>query len=295
MSGKAIRLKARATEVAFYVEDCVGGMRARLGPGSVDVVVTSPPYNLGTRYGTYKDDIPRAEYLAWTGEWVGAVKEVLAEDGSLFLNVGGKPSDPWGPLEVARVAGEHLVLQNTIHWVKSIAIMKEDVGSYPGLTKDVVVGHYKPINSKRYLNDAHEYIFHFTRSGAVELDRLAVGVPYQDTSNIKRWKGASDVHCRGNTWFIPYKTIMRRKRERPHPATFPAKLPEMCIRLHGARRVRRVLDPFLGLGSTAVAAVEAGVPEMVGFELDAEYVDWAVQRLSGEPPERAHQERLGFD
>ena len=54
-----------------------------------------------------------------------------------------------------------------------------DIGKHAwGLSEDVNVGHIKPINSQRYLSDAHEYIFHFTRSGTVDLDRLAVGVAH---------------------------------------------------------------------------------------------------------------------
>ena len=77
----------------------------------------------------------------------------------------------------------HFALQNVIHWIKSIAIQKEDVGRYPGIVDDVSVGHYKPINSSRYLNDAHEYIFHLTRDGGIGLDRLAVGVPSSSTAS----------------------------------------------------------------------------------------------------------------
>jgi site-specific DNA-methyltransferase (adenine-specific) len=61
------------------------------------------------------------------------------------------------------------------------------------------------------------------------------------------------VRCRGNTWFIPYETIQRRERDRPHPATFPSQLPEQCLRLHGLSRIEVAMDPFTGLGSTAVA------------------------------------------
>ena len=93
-------------------------------------------------------------------------------------------------------------------------------------------GHFKPINSPRFLNDCHEYVFHFTKSGRVELNRLALGVPYQDKSNIARWRHTQgdDLRCRGNTWFVPYETIQRREKERPHPATFPVQLAEWCIK-----------------------------------------------------------------
>lgn len=263
------------SRVSLYLGDCFAGMRRILAPGSVDVIVTSPPYNIGIRYGLYDDGIPRDDYLKWIADWGKLVKRVLKEDGSLFLNIGSKPTDPWIPYDVAAQLRGVLELQNTIHWVKSIYIESSGYG------RDVAVnvGHYKPINSKRFVNDAHEYIFHFTRTGSVELDRLAIGVPYKDASNISRWKTADGSgRCRGNNWYIPYSTIQRRAVDRPHPASFPPDLPEMCIRLHGLTRVKLVLDPFLGIGNTAVACTRLGVP-MVGFEIDDEYLETAVAAL----------------
>ena len=121
------------------------------------------------------------------------------------------------------------------------------------------------------MNDCHEYIFHLTKFGDVELDRRAIGVEYQDKSNVGRWAAArNDRRCRGNTWFVPYRTIKSRDRERPHPATFPVRIPMMCARLHGIARVERAMDPFLGLGHSALACKTLGVP-FVGFETDEGY------------------------
>lgn len=247
--------------------------------GSIDLIVTSPPYNIGIKYESYKDTLTPEEYLGWTARWAEEARRCLSPGGSLFLNVGTRPKHPTLAWEVAQVFQRSLKLQNVIHWVKSIHISKRAVGRYPGITQDVTVGHYKPINSDRFVNDQHEYIFHFTHSGEVELDRVAIGVPYQDESNITRWKnGAGGLHCRGNTWFIPYRTIQRRKKERPHPATFPDALPEQCMRLHGVNRIRRVMDPFMGLGSTALAAQRLGL-DCIGFDLDEGYLAHARQRL----------------
>ncbi len=247
---------------------------------SVDVVVTSPPYNIGVEYGVYDDTIDRKAYLDWIEEWAVKVRRVLARSGSLFLNMGSRPKDPWIPMQAAMHVGNHFQLQNTIHWIKSIAIDKLTNGDDHGLTDDINVGHIKPINSKRYISDAHEYIFHFTRSGNVELDRLGVGVPYKHKSNITRWKSSGrDLRCRGNTWFIPYKTIVSRNKERPHPASFPPRLAEMCIRVHGMSNVSLVVDPFMGLGNTAVACRELEIP-CVGFEIDPEYFEHSCERLS---------------
>jgi len=270
----------------FFLSDCVDVFR-QLPPQSVDVIVTSPPYNLGIRYNQYEDTLTQAQYLEWTHTWIAAAARVLRADGSLFLNVGSKPSDPFTALDVAQAARSHLRLQNIIHWVKSIAIEQKMAGAAAGLTRDLAVGHYKPINSDRYLNDCHEFVFHFTPGAATRLDRLALGVPYQDQSNIARWRGASGgVRCRGNTWFIPYETIQRRDRDRPHPATFPSKLPEQCLRLHGLSRIELAMDPFTGLGSTAVACARLGVP-FVGSDIDESYLSHAVSRAREAVLERA--------
>jgi len=279
-------------------EDCITGM-SRLVDAGVDLVVTSPPYNLGINYGKYFDRQDRRSYLGWCGEWAGQVRRVLKPNGSFFLNIGAAPSNPMLPHEIVMTLREFFVLQNTIHWIKSIAIedpcSRRPAGDATSRdqsdTKDAShreaatvrsFGHFKPINSPRFLNDCHEYVFHFTKSGCVELNRLALGVPYQDKSNIARWSHTrgKDLRCRGNTWFVPYETIQSRERERPHPATFPVQLAEWCIKLHGASRVRSMLDPFLGIGNSAVAAERCGIKKFIGFEIDDTYLAAAKQRIA---------------
>ncbi len=273
-----LELTIRRSRVRLYLGDCVE-ILPWLDPASIGVVVTSPPYNLGIKYRSYRDDLPRTEYLNWTDRWVRALSRVVRPDASFFLNVGAKPTDPWIALEVAQVARRYFRLQNTIHWVKAIAIDREATGANLALERDMAVGHYKPINSDRFVNDCHEFIFHFTPTGRTRLDRRAVGVPYQDASNITRWASAGDgLRCRGNTWFIPYETIQRRERDRPHPASFPPKVPEQCARLHGVARAGTMLDPFLGLGNSALAAVQLGV-DFVGIEMDEHYLRESAARL----------------
>lgn len=288
------------TEFDFCLEDCLKGM-VKLPNEHVDLVVTSPPYNLGIRYGKYSDRQDRQSYLKWCGQWAGQVRRILKRDGSFFLNIGSAPSNPMLPHEIVLELRELFVLQNTIHWIKSITIedrcsrrpMGDATRARPShqrsashseaATEMQSHGHFKPINSPRFLNDCHEYVFHFTLDGKIGIDRLALGVPYQDKSNIARWShtGGSDLRCRGNTWFVPYETIQRREKERPHPATFPVALAENCIKLHGpakAGRVNTMLDPFLGIGNSAVAAQRCGVKKFIGFEIDENYLAEAKRR-----------------
>jgi site-specific DNA-methyltransferase (adenine-specific) len=277
---------ARGRAVTLWCEDAVVGLARRLPRHGADVVVTSPPYNLGVPYRSYADRRPRADYLAWVGSVADAVDGALAPDGSFFLNIGGPPKDPWLPWDVAREVGRRFVLQNVVHWVKSIAIDRALAGRGAGLERDLALGHYKPLVSRRYLHGAHEYVFHFSRRGDVPLDRLAIGVAYQDKSNVGRWRRPrADRRCRGNTWFLPYSTIQDRSRDRPHPATFPPELPEWCLRLHGLARVRRAVDPFVGIGASAVAAARLGV-EFVGFDVDEGYLSVAAERVRSARKER---------
>lgn len=293
-------------------QDCIEGM-SRLQARSVDLVVTSPPYNLGISYGKYFDRQDRRSYLDWCGEWAGQIRRVLRSNGSFFLNIGAAPSNPMLPHEIVMTLRQLFVLQNAIHWIKSIAI--ETVGKRahvadphlnplsappsrdpnPDAKRQVRVeghiktyGHFKPINSKRFLNDCHEYVFHLTKSGRIELNRLALGVPYQDKSNIGRWRHTrgEDLRCRGNTWFVPYETIQSRHKERPHPATFPVQLAEWCIKLHGTSRIETMLDPFLGIGNSAIAAQRCGVKRFIGFEIDEAYLTEAKRRIAKGPRAR---------
>ncbi len=272
----------RCEKNQVYVVDCLEGMKQFLDDGEVDVIVTSPPYNLGINYNSYDDSGSRQEYLDWMETFAKECKRVLSDSGSFFLNIGYKSKDPWVAWEVAFRFRKYFVLQNVIHWVKSIALPQEDTGNYPNIQGDIAVGHFKPVNSNRFVNRCHEYIFQFTKNGNVELDKLAVGIPYQDKTNIGRWKKATkDLRDRGDTWFIPYQTIWSRKKQRPHPSTFPPKLPMMCIKLHGVKKTKLVLDPFMGIGNTAVACLRLGV-DFIGFEMDQKYAETAQQQINNE-------------
>jgi site-specific DNA-methyltransferase (adenine-specific) len=146
----------------LHHHDCIDWMNSQ-AEKSIPCVITSPPYNLDIKYGTYADDLPRDSYLKWLQDVAVAIKRVLTDDGQLFLNVGYSNTDPWVAMDVAQVFRTVFVLQNNFTWIKHIAV------------NDQGYGQYKPISSDRFASATTESIFHFTKTGNVKVDRLAIG------------------------------------------------------------------------------------------------------------------------
>ena len=144
------------------LSDCITWMDSQPA-GSIQCIVTSPPYNLDIKYGAYQDDQPRESYFKWMADVARAMRRVLAEDGQLYLNVGYSNTDPWVAMDVAQIFRKEFVLQNNFTWVKHI------------LVNNVSTGIYKPIAGNRFASATTESIFHFTKTGAVPVDRLAIG------------------------------------------------------------------------------------------------------------------------
>lgn len=241
----------------FYCGDCNVIMKTEIEESSIDVIVTSPPYNNGTPYNGYNDK--NNDYYDMMEQFAGNCCDVLKTNGSLFLNLGNNNNT-----KVLSYFLKYFDLQNTICWIKHISIPEHDIS----------LGHFKPINSKRYMNRCFEYIYHFTHRGDVSIDKLAIGVPYKDKSNINRFNHATNCRDRGDVWFIPYDT---RNKQHVHPATFPVKLPEMCIKLHGYDNNTVVFDPFMGSGSTIQAAKNLGC-KYIGCDVSQVYVDYVVNQ-----------------
>jgi site-specific DNA-methyltransferase (adenine-specific) len=217
-------------------------------------------------YQSYADKLPRTGYLDWLRDVGIQLSRVLKFDGSLFINLGSTNIDPWLSTDVAAVYRNIFILQNHITWIKSISI------------GDDTVGHFKPISSRRFLNQNYETIYHFTKLGNVPIDRLAIGVPFKDKSNIKRRGHAQDRRCAGNVWYLPYDTVQSKMEKYHHPAAFPLSLPRRCMLMHGVAEAT-VLDPFLGCGTTLVAADQLGHTG-IGIELDPIYAQTAFDRLT---------------
>lgn len=246
-----------------------------------DCIVTSPPYNIGKDYGNKVDDKkPMDIYLDWILVVFQECKRVLKDEGSVFINIGYSNIEPWIAMDVAQKLRSEFILQNNITWVKNISI------------DDVSYGHFKPINSHRFLNVTNETILHFTKKGDIKLERLAIGVPYMHKSNLReRSKKVEktgvekpDVRCRGNTWFIKYETVQHKSEKGEHPASFPVELAEKCIKLAiGDKKDVHILDPFIGSGTTLVACKKLGINGS-GIDINSNFLQFAQSRIEQYTP-----------
>jgi len=260
-------------------DDCLAHLRT-LPPSSVKAFVFSPPYNLGKSYRSYDDGRPLAEYLAEQEAVAVQVARVLdREEGHLFLNVGWNSKHPLRAVEVMLEYAKHLVLQNSIVWVKSIAL---DGSTLPKHLRNEMdrrtVGHFVSLNSDYFLNPTAEMIWHFSPTGRSRIDRREIGVPYVWADQPARFGHYRDVHCPGLCWHMPYPTTQSRADRDYHPSPFPVELPLRCLKLAGGKPGDLVIDPFMGTGATLLAAKQLNL-DAIGIEIDPGYCAAARRRL----------------
>lgn len=227
--------------------DCRTALRFVLGD-SIDLIVTSPPYK---EEDGYSKGLIRK--VAWESY------RILKPDNLCFVNFGHFAGHKKQPFEVAETfEGVGFEWVDTIIWIKN---------------------HFSPIQGSKRLNNLFEYVFLFAKGKDYKLDRLSIGVPYQDKSNIGRYSDV-DLRCGGNIWYIDYETITN-KGQKKHPHRFPVELPSRCIKLAGLESGSVVLDPFMGGGTTAVAAQRLGMGYL-GFEKNPKFVKDAIKWLEEE-------------
>lgn len=231
---------------------------------SLGLAVTSPPYNIKMPYADGVND-NRSDYDQWTIDWIAETLRVCRD--GLMMNLGASASGSTRFFQVMGLIAKHFHIQNSWVWVKSISI------------NETTYGHFKPINSEHHTHVAHEHVFLIQKSPKheVKLNRKAIGVPYMDKSNIKRFNHDSDLRCRGSTWFLPYQT---RQKRLDHPATYPEDFARMMIEVVDVSGP--ILDPFVGSGTTMVAAHQLGFSS-IGFDKAETYCRMTKERLEKLP------------
>lgn len=273
-----------STWLKTYCSDVVKGC-TRVPDSSVDVAIFSPPYFNRDGY-TYE--------LMFT---LGKVLQRTLKPGSRAYMVFGQLKDqfsrPWEASDAIAKGGGLDQIQ-TIIWVKSAAMggwMEEC--PVPGCKTKFKVellqrGHYTPITPKaNVLNYGFEYIFGFEKPGPEKvLDRESIGVAFTDKTNLTRGtRGKNgDLHCAGDVWFIPYSTIQDSGDKR-HRHQFPIELPRRLIEMNNIKKGGVVFDPFLGGGTTALAARICGM-NCYGYDVDKDGLKVARGRWKAKAGER---------
>jgi len=95
----------------IFQMDCILGMQKYLQNKTIDVVITSPPYNIGVQYNSYDDKKEHKDYLKWIRRIAKEIKRVLKPSGSFFFNFGNRPKDQWKAFDVANIIKKYFKLQ----------------------------------------------------------------------------------------------------------------------------------------------------------------------------------------
>ena len=231
-------------------------LKVELPEASVDLIVTSPPYNVGIEYNSHNDNISYAEYLQWTESWLEKALNLLKLGGRMCLNIpldknkGGQQSVYADITVIAKKIGWKY--HSTIIWNEGNISRRTAWGSWLSASAPYVIAPVETI------------------------------VVLYKTTWKKQKKGVSDIT---KEEFIEWTNGLwtfsgESKKKVGHPAPFPLELPRRCIKLFSYVE-DVVLDPFAGSGTTIISAHKLK-RQAIGVEIDKQYFDLAVKRISQE-------------
>lgn len=242
--------------------DCLELMK-ELPDNCVDLVVTSPPYNIGLEYDGTKDEKFKNEYFDWLVKVGKELLRVTVSGGRLCLNVGNRINTLKGmdeSIDTFELFVEYKKLgwisREIITWVKTR--QEGNVQNFCG--HDTAWGSWMNA-SNPICRSYSEYIFVYSKD---KWKKEPVGISDITKKEFMDWSR--------NVWYFPAET------KRLHPAPFPKELPYRCIKFYSYKN-DIILDPFVGSGTTALVAQETG-RRFLGFDVSPKYVDMSNQRLA---------------
>jgi modification methylase len=226
---------------------------AELPDHSVHLMVTSPPYNVGK---DYDEDLTLEEYLEFLKRVWQEVHRVLVPGGRACINIANLGRKPYIPLHayiVRDMVEIGFLMRGEIIWNKASSASPSTAwGSWRS-----------PANPT--LRDVHEYILIFSKEGFSRKN------PDRRQSTISR---DEFLELTKSIWTFPAVSA----RSVGHPAPFPVELPHRIIQLYTFEH-EVVLDPFIGSGQTAIAAIK-GNRHYIGYEVDSDYIRLAGKRIN---------------
>ncbi len=230
----------------------------RIPDGTVDLIIADPPYGLGKDYGNDSDKLDTDAYLAWMQQWIAAALPKLKASGSLYIFLTWRYSP-----EVFVMLKQRMIMMNEIIWDRRVPSMG---------------------GSTRSFTSVHDTIGFFVKGKGYYFDLDSVRIPYDAQTK----KARSRSIFVGAKWLeIGYNpkdlwSVSRLHKEDPeradHPTQKPLEIVERMIKA-SCPPGGVVLDPFMGSGTTAVAALRCG-RQFVGFELNPRYCEIIADRLA---------------
>ncbi len=253
----------------IYQIDCLKGLKEKILDDSINLIVTSPPYNIklkarNTYTENYIDSLPEDEYRKKIKEIIDELIRILKDDGSIWINMKSRYINE----EKEVVTANHGSLEPPT-WILDYTRGKL-------FLKNLIIWNYD-INSDTQNNKfhpRHEFWFWFTKRSKdykFNVDRIRIKPKTIDKRNNPLGANPTDV------WYFPI--VKGNSKERNfHPAQFPEKMIERII-LSCSNEKDIVLDPFLGSGTTSTVAKRLN-RNSIGFEINPNYIKNIRKRMN---------------
>ena len=233
--------------------DCIEELK-KLDNNSVHLIVTDPPFNIGKKYGKYKDNLKKEEYLDWCKAWLKECARVLKEGGALYLF-----NYPENNAYLVPFLDQHLNFKRWLTW------------HYPTNTG---------LSPTNFTRSQHSILFYVKGDKPRIFNKKEIAVPYKNPTD----KRIRELVKNGSPGRVPYDVfhfnIVKNvsKDKTAHPCQIPVQLLELFIKA-SSKEGDIVLDPFAGSFSTAAAAKKHG-RNSVSIELNPDYCEIGKNRLS---------------
>lgn len=261
--------------------DCVQVMKD-LPESSVDLVVTSPPYNVGIDYDQHKDNLMMTDYWKWTEVWLTELYRVLKDDGRVAINIPYETNTQDRGGRQLFMAEFWSIMKKVGYGFFGLVDLEENS---PQRSKTTAWGSWMS-NSAPYIYNPKECVLlgykkHYKKKTKGEpqwTPEKIVEVTNEDTGRVRNRKEYSESDKKEFMNLVFGQWEYMADTNQLTKATFSADIPDKAIKILSYKD-DVVLDPFSGSGTTALTALKLG-RKYLGIELSKKYVDISMARIN---------------